>query len=66
MSSVKIATKPDLREQMFEVGRAARAAAAELAEAKPAVKRAARPTSNICSRRSGLVAIFTLLIVLSR
>src|SRR6185369_16219484 len=26
MSSVKIAAKPDLREQMFEVGRAARAA----------------------------------------
>jgi len=40
MSSVKIATRPDLREQMFEVGRAARAAALQLAEAKPAVKRA--------------------------
>ncbi len=41
MSSVKIATKPDLREQMFEVGRAARAAAEQLAEARADVKRAA-------------------------
>jgi len=41
MSSVKIAAKPDLREQMFEVGRVARAAAEQLAEAKADVKRAA-------------------------
>src|SRR4029079_10862763 len=41
MRSVKIAAKPDLREQMFEVGRAARAAAEQLAEAKADVKRAA-------------------------
>jgi len=42
MSSVQIERKQqDLRERMFAVGRAARAAAAELAQAKPAVKRAA-------------------------
>jgi glutamate-5-semialdehyde dehydrogenase len=41
MSSVPIERKQDLREQMFEIGRAARAAAKQLAEAKPAVKRAA-------------------------
>jgi glutamate-5-semialdehyde dehydrogenase len=41
MSSVQIERKQDLRERMFEVGRAARAAAASLARAEPAVKRAA-------------------------
>src|SRR5262249_7221982 len=45
MSTVQIDRKPDLREQMFAVGRAARAAAAELAKAKRAVKRAALETA---------------------
>jgi glutamate-5-semialdehyde dehydrogenase len=41
MSSVQLERKKDLREQMADIGRAARAAAAELAGAEPAVKRAA-------------------------
>jgi len=41
MNSVRTERQPDLREQMFAVGRAARAAAAEVAQANPAVKRAA-------------------------
>jgi glutamate-5-semialdehyde dehydrogenase len=41
MSSVQIERKQNLREQMLEVGRAARAAAAALARAEPSVKRAA-------------------------
>src|SRR4029077_18673973 len=41
MNSVRTERQPDLREQMFAVGRAARAAAAEVAQATPAVKRAA-------------------------
>jgi len=45
MSSVHIERVQDLREQMFAVGRAARAAAAELAQTKPAVKRAALETA---------------------
>src|SRR5882672_4067248 len=41
MSSVQLERKRDLREQMADIGRAARAAAKELAGAAPAVKRAA-------------------------
>src|SRR5215831_9366360 len=45
---------------------AARFTAGFASASSAAAARAARPTSNICSRRSGLLAIFTLLIVLSR
>ena len=45
MSSVQIERKQDLRERMFQVGRAARAAAEVLARAEPAVKRAALETA---------------------
>src|SRR5262249_50711026 len=45
MSSVQIERKSDLREQMFDLGRAARAAAEVLAQTSAAAKRAALETA---------------------
>src|SRR5262245_52379769 len=45
MGTVQLERKQDLREQMQELGRAARAAAESLAQASPAVKRAVLETA---------------------
>jgi glutamate-5-semialdehyde dehydrogenase len=57
MSSVQIERKQDLRERMFEVGRAARAAASELARAESAVKRAALESAAKELRASASVVL---------
>src|SRR6516162_6133501 len=56
----------DARSSFAAASSAARFTAGFASASSTAAARAARPTSNICSRRSGLLAIFTLLIVLSR
>jgi glutamate-5-semialdehyde dehydrogenase len=57
MSSVQIERKQDLRERMFEVGRAARGAAAALARAQPALKRAALESAASELRASASVVL---------
>ena len=58
MSTVKNNRADDLRERMFELGRAARAAAAVLAQASPAVKRSVLETAaeELRSSRAAVLA----------